>query len=296
MRSAAIVILTHALQGRAEGYFIAAVARLWQAAGHRVSVHQGLGPPPPADLAILHIDQTRVPQAYLDLGRRYPRTLNLGATDIGKRRVSRNLVRPDDAWTGPVIVKTDANACGHPDRRLLAAENRQRGRWQRRLLAALRERLRRPLPGQDYTIFPAKQSVPDWIWRRSDLVVERFLPERHGEDYVLNSAFVLGEHWIVSSISTREPLVKISGVREVFPLHDRVPEPVRRARRELGLDYGKIDYTLHQGEAQVLDVNPTPFLGLVWDQSERLDRINGSLAAGLADYLQQADSVRAGGA
>jgi hypothetical protein len=285
MKPASIVILTHALQGRAEGYFIEAVGRLWQAAGHRVAVHQGLGTPPRGDLAILHVDQTRVPAAYVALAGRYPRTLNLRATDIGKRRVSRNLVRPDDAWAGPVIVKTDANAFGNPDRRMLEAVNRQRGRWPQRLAWRLAERLRRPLPREHYPIYPDKAAVPRQVWRRRDLVVERFLPQRQGSDYVLNSAFVLGEHWIVSSYTAAEPLVKISGLRDVIPLFDEVPERVRRVSRELGLDYGKIDYTLHAGEAQVLDVNPTPFLGLVWDKSERLDRILHTLAAGLEDCL-----------
>ena len=293
MKSASIVILTHALQGRAEGYFIEAVGRLWQEAGHRVVVHQGLGAPPPGDLAILHVDQTRVPAAYVKLAARYPRTLNLGAIDIGKRRVSRNLVSPDDAWSGPVIVKTDANSFGNPERRMTEALNRQRGRWPQRLARRLAQGLRPPTAQENYPIYPDKAAVPRRVWRRPDLVVERFLPQRQGSDYVLNSAFVMGERWIVSSYTAAEPLVKITGLRALIPLFEEVPETVRRVSRELGLDYGKIDYTVHAGEAQVLDVNPTPFLGLVWDKSERLDRILATLAAGLDDYL--GERLRAAG-
>jgi hypothetical protein len=285
MRTATIVILTHALQGRAEGYFIEAVARHWAEAGHRVLYHQGLAPPPDGDLAVLHIDSTRLPEAYLALAARYPRTLNAGARDIGKRRVSRNRVEPGDAWTGPVIVKTDANAGGRPDRALRDAENRQRGRWQSRVIESLARRLRRRLPGSDYAIFDTKDAVPAWVWRRDDLLVERFLPERRGENYVLNSAFVCGGRGIVSGFAAAEPLVKIAGLRELLPLEERVPDEVRAAQRIHALDFGKIDYVVHDGVAQVLDVNPTPHLGLVWHRSERLERILLTLAGGLEDFL-----------
>lgn len=289
-----IVILTHALQGKAEGYFIAAVAARWEAAGHRVLVHQGLGTPPPGDLAILHVDMTRPPADYVALARRYPVALNAGALDIGKRRVSRNLVTPDDTWSGPVIVKTDGNAGGTPDRVLRAAENRQRGRWRQRLWQAVADRLTRRPAGDDYAIHASKAAVPGWVWRHPDLVVERFLPQRHGENYVLNSAFISGRHGIVSAFATREPLVKIARVREVFPLHGEIPPAVWAAARNHGLDLGKIDYVIHQGEAQVLDVNPTPHLGLVWDKSERLERILATLAAGLDDVLAAAPARSAG--
>ena len=33
------------------------------------------------------------------------------------------------------------------------------------------------------------------------MVVERFLPQRHGENYVLNSAFISGRHGIVSAFA-----------------------------------------------------------------------------------------------
>lgn len=285
MQAATIVILTHALQGKGEGYFIAAVARYWTDVGHRVLFHQGLAPPPNGDLAVLHVDSTRLPHEYLALADRYPRVLNAGARDVGKRRVSRNLVRADDGYAGAVIVKTDANAGGRPDRALRDAANRQRGQWPSRLRDQLAQRLRRRLPGGDYAIFENKAAVPAWVWRRPDLVVERFLPQRRGENYVLNSAFVCGSCGIVSSFAAADPLVKIAGLRELLPLDEAVPEEVRAAQRALSLDFGKIDYVVHGGVAQVLDVNPTPHLGLVWDKSERLHRILSTLAAGLEGFL-----------
>ncbi len=37
-----------------------------------------------------------------------------------------------------------------------------------------------------------------------------------------------------------------------------VPDEVLALRRELGLDYGKIDYVIHDGQVVILDVNRTP--------------------------------------
>ena len=51
-------------------------------------------------------------------------------------------------------------------------------------------------------------------------------------------------------------------------------------RRELGFDYGRFDYVLHEGEVVLLDVNHTP-VGV----PERQRRIGQMLAAGIASFL-----------
>ena len=37
-----------------------------------------------------------------------------------------------------------------------------------------------------------------------------------------------------------------------------MPGEVLDVRRRLGLDYGKIDYVIHEGQVVILDVNRTP--------------------------------------
>jgi len=53
-----------------------------------------------------------------------PAVVNGHLVDLSKRAVSRNLVRPGDAWPGPVIVKSDLNHGGVPERRAFGRERR----------------------------------------------------------------------------------------------------------------------------------------------------------------------------
>ena len=272
---ASLAILTHAEQGLDPGYFLAAIAdAVWRPAGRTVLLHQGLRAPPPAEAGLLHIDLTRVPADYVALAAGYPRTLNGGVTDISKRRVADGLVAPGDGYDGPVIVKTDLNHGGLPERRL-----------RRGLLAALRDRLPgrwsgRP-PGGAYRVYGHAALVPAWVWRRPELVVQRFLAERHGSHYALHQWFFLGQASVVSTLLGGEPLVKWQTRRGNWPLHDAVPEELRRRRIELGFDYGKFDYVVQDGRAWLLDANTTPHLGGHPPWTERQLTVLRTLGGGL---------------
>lgn len=275
MTRADLVILTHAEQGLDAGYFLAAIAdQVWRPAGRTVLIHQGLRPPPPAGIAALHVDLTHVPPAYAALAGQYPRALNAGVLDIAKRRVADGLVVPGDGYEGPVIVKTDLNHGGLPERRLgrgLASWLGQRlpGRWSGRL------------PGGAYRVYERRALVPAWIWRRRELVVQRFLVERHGAHYALHQWFFLGQASVVSTLLGAEPLVKWQNRVGKLPLHDAVPAEIRRRRVELGFDYGKFDFVVQDGRAWLLDTNTTPHLGSSPPWSERQLAVLRTLGAGL---------------
>jgi hypothetical protein len=67
----------------------------------------------------------------------------------------------------------------------------------------------------------------------------------------------LGDHSRSIRIAGSTPILKSSNsalVDEGFS----VPDQVVRLRKQIGLDYGKIDYTLHDGQVVILDVNRTP--------------------------------------
>lgn len=281
MRCRSLVVLTHALQGPAEGYFIRALAKIWEAEGRHVTLHQGLAKAPPAaDGLMVHVDLTVTPADYLAAALPYAFRFNDRAGDIGKQRVSRNLVTPDDSYRGPVIVKTEANAAGLPERRIADATEGRLARVARALGDRLPARWVHRYPPLRYPHFARKADVPAWVWRRQDLVVERLLTQRHGEGYRLNSAFFFGRHWIVSPCVAPVPVVKYDFVTELLPLHETVPSAVVEAAARLGLDWGKIDYVEVDGDAHVLDANRTPFLGVHGD-NDRLRRVNACLAAGL---------------
>ena len=68
-----IVILSHRLfPFDSMRYFLREIVEIWQQEGLRVSVLNGLDTHVDADLAILHINLTVVPEDYLAFIRRYP--------------------------------------------------------------------------------------------------------------------------------------------------------------------------------------------------------------------------------
>ncbi len=113
---ATIVILEHLMQaGFNHPYIVYALAERWRTAGHEVLIHYGTSDPPPGDIAIVNIDLTVIPPAYVALFERYPRVINRATTSIAKRGFSQLILDRDSTWRGPVIVKTDANFGGRID-------------------------------------------------------------------------------------------------------------------------------------------------------------------------------------
>ncbi len=115
-----IVILMHEhLRPSRPHYLIDAIADAWRAQGLEVAYTYGPRERPAADLLVAHVDLTRTPPDYVDCIRSYPAVVNRDVLDISKRRISRNLLRGDEDYAGPVIVKTDDNAGGGHECRLL---------------------------------------------------------------------------------------------------------------------------------------------------------------------------------
>lgn len=280
-----LAVLTHLRQGLDDGYFLAGMIRgWWRPAGIEVLLHQGTAAPPPADLAVLHVDLTRVPAAYLALAAGYPRCLNGRVGDISKRRVSAARLAEGDDYDGPVIVKSDLNHGGASERALRRAAA---GGW-RAALDRLAERL--PLPWRGpaqgrYRVFERREQLPAWVWRRPELIVEPLYVERRDGLFALNQWYCLGEAEIVSTLLASGPLVKIANVVRRLPLHREVPEALRARRAELGIDYAKIDYIVQDGRPRVIDVNTAPHMGPDRLEHPRMAEVCATLAAGLEGFF-----------
>jgi hypothetical protein len=178
----------------------------------------------------------------VDAARRYPLALNANIRDIRKTAISRHLVGPDSDWDGPVIVKTNLNSAGVPEKLF-----RRHGRWDRTFFR-LRER--------KYRIYQSLSDVPEQTFQNRRLVVEKFLPERSGDSYCLRSYNFLGDVGDCHLLYSDDPLVSGHTIKhmEQVSIH-----PAMLARRkELGFDYGKFDYVERDGEAILLDANKTP--------------------------------------
>jgi len=240
-------------------WVVLALAERWRAMGHDVASLRGTRARPPADLLVPNVDLTGLPPAYVRF--------------ISKRSFSRLGVREGDGWRGPVIVKSDLNAGGQPERKVYGKPWRER-RLFRRLLGTPREAWR-------YPVFDSVDEVPRRWLRDRRLHVERFVPERVGELYCARSYAFAGSHGFAVRNKSTEPVVKARGIvgREEVP----VPDELREVRRRLGFDFGKSDYTVVDGEVFLLDVNRTPTFAANPGAEERHARSADALARGLLD-------------
>lgn len=271
-----IVLVTHSYDNfRERNALLKSLSRFWIAAGHEIVVVAGLGDWPDADLAILHVDLSLIPKAYLEAARRYPLLVNGMATDIRKRKVSRNLLSPDDAWTGPVIIKTDLNYGGIPEWNAL-----QKGK--NGGTAADLPQAPVVCTDQPYPVLPSIGDVPPDVWANPGLVVERFLPEQDAQGFWTRAWVFCGDRERCTRYLSKTPVVKTSGIlaRESVP----VPETLRAERERLGFDYGKFDFVVRDGQAILLDANRTPSAP---PSNPDIEASNANLALGLEAFLRK---------
>jgi hypothetical protein len=243
-------------------YILRHVAELWRERGYRVTVVRDPHKHVDADLAILHVDLTLVPDAYLQFMRHYPYTINATTADISKRTISMNLVRDGDGYKGPVIVKTNRNCGGGAE-----GVHAQRESWLQKKIRGVRRRLhwswRSEIGMYDYKIFDSPAKVPLPVWFNPDLIVERFLPERHDGYYCMRTWIFLGEAEECRLYYANQPIVKSRIALRVE--NATVPDELRQIRRKLGFDYGKFDFGVVDGRLVLYDANRTPMARTVGD-------------------------------
>ena len=268
---ATIVLLHHEMSRHVPAHYVARLfAERWRNGGHTVLEHYGAEDPPMGDILFLHIDVTVVPAEYRDLIPRYARVINGAVLDISKHVFSQIIIGRDSDWSGPVIVKTDANFFG-------------RSEW---IMHSLAQKLGAPSEPpigpwmKDYLIYDSLREVPEWAWQGPGLIVEKFLPERDAQGYYLRQWTFLGDRERSVRSRSEVPIIKRDNVvgRETVP----VPDEIRAWRDRLRFDYGKFDYLVHEGRPLLIDTNRTP--GAHHDGESRPERRASILA--LADGMQ----------
>lgn len=257
--SGSIAIITNEFNSKIEGtrYFVARLVRLWKQRGWEVHVTAGCNYIP-ADLAFLHVDTSVVADEYLELGRRYPVTINGTVNSILKSTISQYLLKKDDSWLGPVIVKTDANYGGMNEFAIAANSGRQG--W---IDPAVQRpwRKREVIHSLQYPVFNSLSDVPAGVWKNHHMVVEKFLPERlENGDYRSRTYVFYGQQEFAAWMTAPVPVVKSTIANEAGIIED-IPPSIRAIRQASGFDYGKFDYTEVDGETIVFDMNKTPALG-----------------------------------
>ena len=264
---ARIVVVRHQNERQnISSYLLHPLLQIWREQGHEILVVRGLADLPDADLAILHVDLTLVPDEYAEAVQRYPRVVNGRTVDVSKRNVSSILVQKGDDWDGKVVAKANLNCFGVPEYRIYGSAS---------------SGFPTDLPELPigYTVYPAIGRVPDRVWEDPNVVVERFLPEHDGEYYYLRVYTFCGDGIRNRICKARRPIIRGRAIIDHWP-GPEVPEELLAERERLGMDYGKFDYVVRDGRAILLDANKTPStrVGLPREMFE-------DLAAGLPSLL-----------
>ncbi len=254
-----ISILTHESSTEVRGarYYLSNLIELWENQGIQVHISGGTHYFP-ADVALLHVDTTLVEDKFMELSARYPVTINGRVRDISKRQFSKVLLNQNDAYQGPVIVKTDANFGGILEYRTAVEAGKKE---------ILPQDIQRPwrkieyLDSNKYPVFNNITRVPQGVWRNPKLIVEKFLPERTSAgEFRIRTCLFLGEQEVGLWYASPDPVIKFVNATS-RGLLDSVPEALREAREEQGFDYGRFDYTEVDGEVIIFDMNRTPVVG-----------------------------------
>lgn len=269
-------------------YLLALMRKRWELLGFTVTVVTGPDRYVEADLAILHVDLTRVPERYMAIARRYPVVINGKVQSISKRSSTTLQVERDSGYAGPVIVKTDLNAGGSAEAKDLAGSGLI-GRARSSVLKRLPSRWSGRIRKNRYPVYDSVELVPRWVWSNKRFVVDRFMPERRGDKYCLRRWVFFGDRECGSLAVSDCPIVKSANNERVAWLDD-VPEELRAVRERLGFDYGKFDYGMVDGQAVLYDVNRTPTFYRKKADPDRQRRAS-TLADGINVFTQNSKST-----
>ncbi len=264
-KSIALIFHKNERAKRLPRYAIWHLAEIWRKENIEVIVLFGTDKYVPADLALLHVDLSVVSDEYLDFARRYPMVLNGNVKDIRKSSFSQIGVNADDKYNGKVIVKSNLNFGGEPERKLLGTPlSRLKLRVAMRVpwLSFLDRDPKSPfrLP-TDYRIFDSPDLVPAQWFKREDVFVERFVPEIQNGLYCLRTYHFLGNRGGCVLRKSAHPIVNArTSLKSERRDIDVDPEIVKLAKA-MRFDFGKFDYVMHEGQPVLLDVNKTPGVG-----------------------------------
>jgi hypothetical protein len=279
-----IAILFHENEKKFKrGYVITYFADIWREEGNEVIFLFGTKKFIPADLIIVHVNLSVVPDTYLGFARKYPLALNGEIKDVRKSTFSKNLIRSADSYNGKVIVKSNLNFAGRPERKLLYPSYPKR--FLRLLVSWLYcKTTRTPYFNSclDYRLYDHPRLVPRSYFKNQNLVVEKFLPEMENGFYVVRNFHFLGDRMICNQLVSKHPIVK--GATHIK--NEKIePDPeIIGLRKAMKFDYGKFDYVLYGGQVVLLDINKTTGFGSLPYTSE-LKAMHRYRAAGIYSYF-----------
>ncbi len=267
--------------------FIALLMKEWKRNGFIVEIVRGIKHFVEADVVIPHIDLTVWPEEYINFLNRYPIVINKDVMDISKSKVSSNIVGRNDPYSGPVVIKTNRNYGGLPERRLLTKLKNRYLMLAKIYADYIYLKLvtckgTSYLDPTRYPVYKSLKDVPLGVFKNKNFIVEKFLPERDGEYYCLRRWIFFGDKDISVLSRSKDRIVKPSNTVSIE--HIPVPEDIYSIRQHLKFDYGKFDYVLRDGNVVLFNVNRTMAAG-GRNPSEFAQKTAQLLAAGIHSFL-----------
>lgn len=252
MQPKKIAVLFHEKdnQRSAERFVIHGLAEHWRADGHQVDYLWGTRHFRAADLILVHVDLSVVPDHYLEFASRYPIVLNGKVRDIRKSSYSKQLLQKGDTYDGPVFVKSDLNFAGGPERKINPSISQMLSSAISKISSKPRMR-----KASDYRVFNSLLEVPKEYFSMPDVVIEKFLPEREGDHYVIRNYQFMGDRGTATKVIGSDPMVKSRTEIESLEI-DPDPEIIA-IRHQMNFDYGKFDYVVRDGKVVLFDANKT---------------------------------------
>jgi hypothetical protein len=252
-------------------HLIHLMKHIWEKQGARIIDLFDINLHVPADVLIMHVDASVVSCEYVEFAARYPAVVNLGAIDIRKAGYIDGRLLRGDAYSGEVIVKTNLNYAGIPER-----SAQHRASLPKRIFGKLKraELMTRPpmLSKSDYLIFRSLSEVPKTYFSKP-YVVQKFKAERVDNGYLLREYMFFNDRHVLRLEHSTQPIITSGTLLEES--FDPPHPALLQLREKLGLDYGKIDYALIAGKPFIYDANKTVGIGsqpteLTWTLARHL--------------------------
>lgn len=246
---------------------------------YKVTTIKGLSQKlPPSDMLILHVDLTVVPDEYIQAVASHPLVINRNVKNISKRIFSEIILTETSDYLGEVIVKTDANFGGRNEVKIRGDESdkQQSQDWE------AREYL------DDYPIYSSLKEVPSGVWKNPKLIVEKFLPEVDEKGrYLLRLWVFFGDKEIHYVNYSGEKVIKSWNKNDLNMLRNEdIPPELRKIRKNMGIDFGKFDYVMHDGKPILYDINKTLGGGRIKINNPRTKKNIQTLTDGIKGYFK----------
>ena len=239
----------------------------WLEFGAKIVYYHDVDQPiPNADLWIQHLDSSVVPNKYRKVMNKLPNVVNGKLLDIRKNAFSEQRISDfSTSYNGQIIVKSNDNCGGYPE--LSESRYNQKKSIYRKIKRILTKKATTKPPFAEYKLYESLQDVPRQFFNSEQVIIEKFIPQRDGDYYVLYMTYIFLEQHITFKIKSYLPIMKWDD-HVTWEYATTQPDILDWARQH-HVEYGKIDYVYADNQLIVYDINKTPGLGNAKIEEER---------------------------